>query len=67
MVLSLTSSVVMAVTESPCYLLYVLVPALLLTGQWYWPKRIRRRIKLLAEGTNAITEYPGLVRRHRSA
>jgi Flp pilus assembly protein TadB len=56
MVLSLTFSVVGAVTESPWYLLYALVPALLLTSQWYLPRRIRRRIKLLSEGTNVITE-----------
>jgi hypothetical protein len=37
MVLSLTYSVVGAVTESPWYLLYALVPALLLTSQWYLP------------------------------
>jgi Flp pilus assembly protein TadB len=56
MVLLLTFSVVGAVIESPWYLLYALVPALLLTSQWYLPRRIRRRIRLLSEGTNVFTE-----------
>ena len=56
MVLLLTFSVVGAVIESPWYLLYALVPALVLTSQWYLPRRIRRRIRLLSEGTNVITE-----------
>jgi Flp pilus assembly protein TadB len=56
MVLLLTFSVVGAVIESPWYLLYALVPALFLTSQWYLPRRIRRRIRLLSEGTNVITE-----------
>jgi hypothetical protein len=56
MVLLLISALLGAVVESPWYLLYALVPALLLTGHWYWPQRIRRRIELLSEGTNVITE-----------
>jgi hypothetical protein len=56
MVLSLTFSVVGAVIESPWYLLYALVPALLPTSQWYLRRHIRRRMKLLSEGTNVITE-----------
>jgi Flp pilus assembly protein TadB len=56
MVLLLTFSVVGAVIESPWYLLYALVPALLLTSLWYLPRRIRRRIRLLSEGTNVFTE-----------
>jgi Flp pilus assembly protein TadB len=55
MVLLLTSTVGLVVTESPWYVLYALVPALLLTGHWYWPQRIRRRIKLLSEGANVIS------------
>jgi hypothetical protein len=56
MVLLLIYGVVGGLTHSPWDLLYALTPALLLAGQWYWPRRIRRRIKLLSEGANVIAE-----------
>ena len=56
MVLLLISSVVGAVTDS----LWVLVPALffgvMLFWQWYLPRQIRRRIKLLSEATTASAD-----------
>jgi hypothetical protein len=55
-VLLLVSSVGQAVTTSAWYLPEVLVSLLLLMGRWYWPKRLRRRIELLSEATNVITE-----------
>jgi hypothetical protein len=55
-VLLMTSTVGLVVSGSPWYLLNALTPLLMLINYWYWPRRIRRRIKLLSEGANVIAE-----------
>jgi hypothetical protein len=57
-VLLMTSTVGLVVSGSPWYvrLLNALTPLLMLIGYWYWPRRIRKRIELLSEGANVITE-----------
>lgn len=53
MVALLIGSVVGVVSETPWALLGALVPAVVLYTQWYWPRRLRRRIRSL---TPAPTE-----------
>jgi hypothetical protein len=52
----MTSTVGLVVSGSPWYLLNALTPLLMLINYWYWPRRIRQRIKLLSEGANVIAE-----------
>jgi hypothetical protein len=49
LVLVLIGSVAGAVSESRWGLLGALVPAVLLYTRWYWPRRLRQRIKSLTE------------------
>jgi hypothetical protein len=56
MVAILVGSVVGAVRESPWALLGALVPAVLLYSQWYWPRRLRRRIRSLTPAQTETTQ-----------
>jgi len=52
----LIGSVVGAVSESPWALLGAPVPAVLLYSQWYWPRRLRRRIRSLTPAPTEATQ-----------
>lgn len=56
MVALLIGSVVGAVSESPWALLGALVPVVLLFTQWYWPRRLRRRIRSLTPAPTETTQ-----------
>jgi len=49
MVFMLAGSVAGAVSESPWNFVGVFLPAILLYGWWYWPRQLRRRIRLLTD------------------
>ena len=54
--LALIWSSVGSLTASPWYLVSVAVFGFALLGQWYRPRRIRRRIELLSHAPNTPTE-----------
>ncbi|WP_132289279.1 hypothetical protein [Kribbella sp. VKM Ac-2568] len=56
MVFLLIGTVTGAVSESPWALLGALVPAVLLYTQWYWPRRLRRRIRSLTPAPTETTQ-----------
>jgi hypothetical protein len=56
MVFLLIGSVAGAVSETPWALLGALVPAVVLYTQWYWPRRLRSRIRSLTPTPTEATQ-----------